>query len=252
MATDADAKPSSRYVKRVPCPGCGKTFKPLGLRVHFQSYPECKPAELEPQIETGVAVEPIVDMTMPANCVGHTWTFWQSVMANPVILAPAVLSGLIGALYVYQGKGVIAYPLLLLSPVLLVGMWWYIMRGVLVPVMNLYKHEGVVFVHWQWWPKVIADQLPDRARRIFGKKPSYALDRMDAEHPLRVFDPIEPDTIASPELTAGFTQLADIQAVNTHSKGKFKAEMIKTAVLVGIMIGLALGNYVIATKIMEG
>ena len=191
-------------------------------------------------------------MTLPANCVGHTWTFWQSVKAKPVILAPSLLCFLIGALYVYQGRAILAYLLILLAPFLLIGTWWYIMRGVLVPVMNLYRYEGVAIVHWQWWPKAIAEQLPDNSRRIFGKKPAYALDRMDEAQPLRAFDPIELDPIASPELTAGFTQLADIQAVNTHTKGKFKAEMIKLAGLYGIMAGLGIGIYVIGMKLLEG
>ena len=252
MVDTAIETPTRRYVFKVPCPGCGKKFKPRGLKMHFTNSPDCKPAEPEAQIEVVEDVAPAVDMTLPENCTGHTWTFWQSVMAKPAILAPPVLCGLIGALYVYQGKGLIAYLLLLLTPFVLLGAWWFIIRGVLVPVMNLYEYEGVVFVHWQWWPKAIADQLPDRARRILGKKPSYALDRMDADGPLRAFDPTEDDTIANPEITVGWTQLSDVQAVNTHRKGAFKAEMIKTAVLVGIMVGLALGNYVIATKIMEG
>lgn len=224
------------------CTSCDRVMKnATGLGHHLKAHPECR-RELPPE-------------TFP----GHSQTVLSSIKSQPVILVPGILFLLIGLIYVLRSPGLTSWALILGAPIITAVVWWIVLRAALSSVVVLHEFKGQPFWDWQYWPNAIAERLPDEARWIHKGKVIYVIDRREGPTDNReaasavFFTPlVDKKSLIRPELVARFITQRDHQTVNREHGNALRAEVIKTSLMVAILGGFALGNYVVAQKILSG
>lgn len=226
----------------VRCPGCERSFRQNNnLALHLKAHPECRP-------EFSVEGFP-----------GHSQTVLTSIKSQPVILVPGVLFLFIGVIYLFRSPGLTSWGLILAAPIITALVWWIVMRSAFASVPVLREFKGLPLWDWQYWPISVAERLPDDARWTHNGKVIYVIDRRETQpdnktstRPVFFAPLLDRESLIRPELVARFITQTDHQTVNREHGGGLRAEVIKTGLMVAILGGFALGNFVVAQRILGG